>query len=184
MKLQALGWLTAGVLAAGVNASYHNGDLQWAHRIADRVGYQTNTVLALATGNVDRFYSEARLSEVRMARVGEENNSPCRFSLTRTHVENAMPQADVAFAQFERASDREQAQLAKLAARRARMEAHFAWIEIPAVNVPAVHVQPVVMKIPDVHVCSRVRVSVPNIPAVKIPAIPQVRVEVSGAGPV
>ncbi len=46
---QAWGWLTAGVLAAGLNASYHDGGLQWAHQVADRVEHGSAAVLALAS---------------------------------------------------------------------------------------------------------------------------------------
>src|SRR5215475_5533004 len=108
MKIQALGWLAAGVLAAGLNSSYHNGGLEWAHRIADRVEYNTSAVLALATGHADRFYNETRLTEARMARVGEENSSPCRLSLAMAQVEKAIPLSDATFAQFDRMSDHEQ----------------------------------------------------------------------------
>src|SRR5262249_25305729 len=151
------------------------------HRIADRVEYNTSAVLALATGHADRFYNETRLTEARMARVGEENSSPCRLSLAMAQVEKAIPLSDATFAQFDRMSDHEQAQMARLAARRARMQAQLTRIEIPAiqvpeihipeiqvpeihvpaVRVPAVHVQPVVVNVPDVHVCPRVRVNIP-----------------------
>jgi len=202
MKLKAFGWLAAGVLAAGLNSSYHNGGLEWAHRIADRVDSNASAVLALATGNADRFYNEARLSEVRVARVGEENSSPCRLSLAMARVQHALPLAQVAFAQSEQLTDREQAQLDRLAARRARMQAQLAEIQvpeievpevqipeirvpairIPAIHIPAVRVQPVVVRVPNVHVCPRVRV---NIPDVKVPAIPAVHVDLGDdAGPV
>jgi hypothetical protein len=173
MKLQALGWLTAGVLAAGLNSSYHNGGLEWAHRIADRVSYNTTAVLALATGNPDRFYSQAR-----MARVGEET-SPCRLSLAMARVQNAIPLSNAAFAQFDRISDRQKAQLARLSARGAQMEARLV-----RVNLPEVAVTPVVMKVPEVHVCPRVRVNVPRVPEVKVPVVPQVHIEMPSADPI
>ena len=173
MKTQALGWLTAGVLAAGLNASYHNGGLQWAHRIAERVSYNTNAVLALATGNAGRFYTEARV-----AHIGEEN-SPCRLTLAMAQMQHGFPQAGTTLAQFDRRLDREQAQVGRLTARRARMEAKLAHIEIPAV-----HMQPVTVRVPDVPVCPRIHVNIPRIPEVKMPAIPQVHVELPSAGPV
>ncbi|HEX3821495.1 MAG TPA: hypothetical protein VHW45_14265 [Candidatus Sulfotelmatobacter sp.] len=173
MKIQALGWLAAGVLAAGLNASYHNGGLEWAHRIANQVSHNTNAVLALATGNADRLYTEARLVQ-----LGEER-SPCPLSLAMAQMKRALPNADVAFAQFDRMSDREKARLARFAARRTRMQAQLVRVELPAVLVNRV-----AMRVPDVHVCPRVRVRLPRIPEVKVPAMPQVHVEVSGAGPV
>jgi hypothetical protein len=58
---QAWGWLAAAALAAGLNASYHDGGLAWAHRIADNVGHNSAAVLALASGRADKFLTEARL---------------------------------------------------------------------------------------------------------------------------
>jgi hypothetical protein len=178
MKMQALGWLTAGVLAAGLNSSYHNGGLEWAHRVADQLSHKTNTVLALATGNADRFYTEARV-----ARVGEENSSPCRLSLALADMQNVVPFSNEALAQIDRASDRmsglEQSQLARIAARRARMEAQLARVEIPAV-----HMQPVAVRVRDLRICPRVRVNIPRIPAVRVPVMPQIHLEIPSAGPV
>ena len=65
----AWGWLVAGVLAAGLNASYHDGGLQWAHQVTEQISYQVEhrsaAVLDLATGHADRFLSEARLLTAR-----------------------------------------------------------------------------------------------------------------------
>lgn len=65
MKTQAWGWLVAAVLAAGLNASYHDGGLEWAHRIAEGVEHSSNAVLALATGHADRFLAEAQMLGAR-----------------------------------------------------------------------------------------------------------------------
>jgi hypothetical protein len=173
MKAQAFGWLAAGVLAAGLNASYHNGGFEWAHRIADKVSYNTNAVLALATGNADRLYSQARTARVR------EANSSCPLSLAMARVENAIPLSNVAFAQFDRMSDRQKAQLDRLSARGARMEARLV-----RVNLPEFAVTPVVVNVPDVHVCPRVRVNVPRIPELKAPVVPQVHIEMPSADPI
>lgn len=177
MKLQALGWLAAGVLAAGLNSSYHNGGLEWAHRIADRVGHESNAVLALATGNADRFYSEARLQEARLARVGEENSSPCRLSLAMAKVQDAVPLSTVTFAQSEgwteQLTDREQAQLDRQAARRARMQAQSARIEIPEIEVPEIQIPEIqvpAVRVPAVRV-SEIHVPVVRVPAIHIPAV-------------
>lgn len=71
MKLtqQAWGWLAVGVLAAGLNAAYHDGDFAWAHRIADRAQHVSGAVVALASGHADRFLAEA---ETLSARNDEE----------------------------------------------------------------------------------------------------------------
>ena len=53
MKMtQAWGWLVAAVLAAGLNASYHDGGLQWAHQIADRV--EQRSTVATGAGHRER----------------------------------------------------------------------------------------------------------------------------------
>src|SRR5271167_3986018 len=70
MKMtQAWGWLVAGVLAAGLNASYHNGGLQWAHQaveqIASQAEYRSEAVLALASGNAQRFMAASRTLTAR-----------------------------------------------------------------------------------------------------------------------
>ena len=62
---QAWGWLAAGVLAAGLNAAYHDGGLEWAHRIADRVQHGSAAVVALAGGRADQFVAEAALLSAR-----------------------------------------------------------------------------------------------------------------------
>jgi hypothetical protein len=172
MKAQALGWLAAGVLAAGLNSTYHNGGIEWAHRIADRVSYNTNAVLALATGNADRLYSQAREARAR------EANSSCRLSLAMARVQNAIPLSNAAFAQFDRFSDRQNVQLARLSARGAQMEARLV-----RVNLPEVAVTPVGVRVPDVHVCPRVRVNVPRI-SVKAPVVPQIHIEMPSADPI
>ena len=172
MKAQAFGWLAAGVLAAGLNASYHNGGLEWAHRIADKVSYDTNAVLALATGNADRLYSQAR-----MARVGEES-SPCRLSLAMARVQNAIPRSSAAFAQFDRFSDRQK--FSSTACRRAAP----GWKQGSyAFNLPEIAVTPVVVNVPDVHVCPRVRVNVPRV-SVKAPEVPEIHIEMPSADPI
>src|ERR1700744_1772527 len=125
MKAQAFGWLAAGVLAAGLNTNYHTGGLEWAHRISDKVSDNHKAVLALATGNADRLYSQARAARVR------EANSSCRVSMAMARLQDAMPLRNVAFAQFDRISDRQQVQLARMSARSAQMEARLVRFNLP-----------------------------------------------------
>lgn len=61
MKTQAWGWLTAALLAAGLNASYHDGGLRWLHRAVDQMEHSSAAVVALAAGHTDQFLAEARL---------------------------------------------------------------------------------------------------------------------------
>ncbi|MGD0760452.1 MAG: hypothetical protein ABR921_16250 [Candidatus Sulfotelmatobacter sp.] len=45
MKTQAWAWLTAGVVALGLNGFYHDGGAAWAHRIAERVSDRSDFVV-------------------------------------------------------------------------------------------------------------------------------------------
>src|ERR1039458_1924177 len=82
MKMtQAWGWLVAAVLAAGLNASYHNGGLEWAHQIADRVEQGSAAVLAQASGHAGQFLTEARLLTART------ETASCPFATTLTQVQ-------------------------------------------------------------------------------------------------
>ena len=164
MKRQALGWLAAGVLAAGLNASYHNGGLEWAHQIADQVGYRTSAVIALATGNADQFLTEARL-------LTAAHRSSCPFSAAMAQVEPEMANLDAAMVDFDALSAGQKVQIARLQERRARLESEFARVRIPAVAF-----NPVVVRIPDGADCPRVHVKIARMPRIKMPQIPKVRI--------
>ncbi len=56
---QAWGWLTAGVLALGLNGFYQDGGMQWAHEALGQFVHRSAAVVALATGSADRFVAEA-----------------------------------------------------------------------------------------------------------------------------
>jgi hypothetical protein len=167
---QAWGWLAAGVLAAGLNASYYDGGLQWVQRIADRVGLNSAAVLAVASGRADQFLAEARMLTAR------NQTASCPFSTAMARVQSKIARSE---AGFEVMSAREEAQLARFEASRARIEAQTARIRIPAA---AFH--PVVVRMTGASVCPRVRVNVPRMPAVKIPPIPAIHIDPASAGPV
>jgi hypothetical protein len=173
MKTQAIGWLAAAVMAAGLNASYHQGGMQWAHRITDRVTHNTEAVIALATGNADRFVAEAQMVNA------QDEDSSCRFQQALARIQSRIARSQ---AHFERLNDvmqaREEAQVARIEARRARVEAQIARIR------PAVAVTPVVVRVPRVDVCPRIHVSVPRIPRIEIPATPVIHLDLPEAGPV
>jgi hypothetical protein len=192
MKTQAWGWLTAAVLAAGLNSSYHSGGMPWAHEIADRIEHNTGAVLALATGRADQFLAESRMLNadrtVETAMNSEERQ--CPFAVTTSNLQSSFDQSQddfrFKFDHFQALSDREQARLDRLAAKRVRIEnqvrAKLAHIQIPEANFV-----PVVIQIPEVQMpesdCPRVHVNVPRMPRIKIPA-PAVHVEYSGDGPI
>ena len=175
MKTQAWGWLAAAVMAAGLNASYHDGGMQWAHEIVDRVGHNTGAVLALATGRADQFMAEARMVNV------QRHESQCPLAAAMAQVQSSIDQSQSEFDGFQAMSDREQAQLARLEANRARIEAQVQ-AKLARVRLVEANFNPVVVRVPEIT-CPRVRVNIPRIPRIKVPA-PAVHVEFSGPGPV
>ncbi len=175
MKTQAWAWLTAGVLALGLNGFYQDGGAAWAHRLVDRgiaIVDQSEAVLALASGRADWFMTKAKVVTAR------EETTSCRVATAVARVKTRIAGAQGGFAQFEAMSARQEAALARVEANRARIEAKLARVRFaPAAFNPEIRV-----------VCPRVRVSIPR---VSIPQTPSVRispavvhVETLGAGPV
>jgi len=175
MKTQAWGWLAAAVVAAGLNSSYHQGGMQWAHEIVDRVGHNTGAVLALATGRADQFLAEARMLNV------DREAPQCPLASAMAEVQSSFDQPNSAIDRIEAMSAREQAQLARLEANRARMEAQIE-ARLARVRFAEANFNPVVVQVPRIA-CPRVRVNIPRLPRLKVPA-PTVHVEYSGPGPV
>lgn len=174
MKTQALGWLAAAVVAAGFNASYHQGGMQWAHRVADRVMYKSEAVIALATGHADQFAAEAQVVEA------QNEVSSCRLQAAVARVQSRIERSQARFDRFDDAVlAREQAQAARIDAQRARVEARMARIRIPAVAFSSVAIPA-----PRVDVCPRIRMNLPRIPAIPVPPVPAIHLDVPGAGPV
>lgn len=172
MKTQAWGWLAAAVVAAGLNATYHDGGLKWAHEIADQVKHNSAAVMALATGRADQFLAEANFASAR------RQAPSCPFSAALAEARTIAVQNE--FEQrVEIMAAREQAQLARLEANRARIESRVA-----RVHIPAVAFNPVVVRAPKVSVCPRVRVNVPRLPNIKVPAMPVVHVMSAEGGSV
>jgi hypothetical protein len=197
MKLtQTWGWLAAGVLAAGLNASYHDGGLEWAHRVANRVEEATSTMRDLSFGRTDLFLTEARL----FLAGNEDSSSPLATVLTRVHNKftrtetqvdrldcmtahqrvaraRAEAQRDRMEAQRQRMEDQMEAQRerteAKMEAGRARLEAGMARLNIPA------NFAPMVFNPPQPPSCLRVRVSLPRMPRIDVPRIDMPRINIS-----
>src|SRR5262249_596274 len=134
MKTQAWGWLATAVLAAGLNSSYHNGGSEWAHQIAARVQHNTSAVLALATGNGDRFLAEGQLASAR-------NSTSCLVSAALAAVRRSIAPIHSEEERFDAMTAREEAALARLEANRARMEAQMARLNMANFN-------PVVVRVP------------------------------------
>src|SRR5260221_5150256 len=174
---QAWAWLTAGVLAAGLNASYHDGGLQWAHQVADRVEHGSAAVLALASGSADQFLSEAQLLTAR------NETASCPWATTRARVQTLLDQTkiDRLHARFDVMSARQEAQFAKLEANRARMEAQIA-VQTAHLRIATANFAPVAFRsIPAPVVCPRIRVSAPRVPMIQSPVI---HIEIASTGPV
>jgi len=175
MKTQAWGWLAAAVVAAGLNSSYHEGGMQWAHEIVDRVGHNTGAVLALATGRADQFLAEARMLNVN------RQEPQCPLAAAMAEVQSSLDQPNAAIDRLEAVSAREQARLARLEANRTRMEARIQ-ARLARVQFADVNFNPVVVLLPKID-CPRVRVNIPRMPRINVPA-PAVHVDYSGPGPV
>jgi hypothetical protein len=169
MKTQAWGWLAIAVLAAGLNASYHDGGLDWAHRVEYRVEHNARAVLALATGHADQFLTEAQLLTPRAG------TSKCPLTMALARVQTRVARSDAEFDRFVAISDRQEAQIE---ASRARMEAQLARIRIPTAAF-----NPAVLGGTRVA-CPRIRVSIPQIPTIKAPMAPVIHIAAPGAGPV
>src|SRR5260370_40544720 len=101
---KAWGWLVAAVLAAGLNASYHDGGLQWAHQIADRVEQRSAVALALVSGNANQFLAEARLLTT------QTETASCPLTTTLAGVQNRIEPSETAVQRFDVMSAREQRQ--------------------------------------------------------------------------
>jgi len=170
---QTWGWLAAGVLAAGLNAAYHDGGLVWAHRVADRFEHVSEAVLALASGSGDRFFTEVRLAGHDEAFSGVD--------AALAQVQAKLADSEAGIARVDAMSARQQAQLARVQAVRARIEARIAARSARCRLAPAIAPAAFVrMAVPPV--CPRVRVSFPPMPRAN-PA-PVIHIENPGSGPV
>jgi hypothetical protein len=169
---QAWGWLTAGVLALGLNGFYHDGGAELAHRIVGRVVYSSTAVVALASGRAAQFLEQAKMV------VARNEPQSCPLSTAMARIQAKVVRTDTGLARFEAMSAREEAQLARVEANRARIEALAARSEF------ATFVEPMNFHAPNVSViCPRVRVNVPRIPMIRMQT-PVVHVRTMGTGPV
>lgn len=181
MKTQAWGWLVAAVLAAGLNASYHDGGLQWVHQIAGSVEHTSNAVLALATGHADRFLAEAQILGAR------EETASCPLSAALGRVESRIARSRARAERFdaERFTDRFEVMSAREEAEMARIEADGARIEaeVSRTRVPAADFAPAVVSMRRIA-CPRVRVTMHAMPRITMPVAPMIHINALSAGPV
>lgn len=171
-----------------MNASYHDGGLRWAHQVANRVEHGSAAVFALASGNAERFLSEAQLVAAR------NETASCRLSTALARVQNKFVQTQLVqtrlaqnesgFARLDEMTARRDVQLARLEANRDRMEARIQAhvnAQMAHIRIPAVAFRPVVVRVPDVPVCPRIHVNtihvnVPRAPSIDI-SVPRIDVE-------
>jgi hypothetical protein len=171
---QGWGWLAAGVLALGLNGFYHDGGLGIAHRIVDRVADRVTEgsefLANLASEHADRFAEQANVVVVR------NETASCRLATAMARVQNRIAQSQVGWAHAEAMTARQEAAMARVEAEQARIEAQTIRVQVATDVFRPMMVQ--AMKVP--VICPRVRVSVPRVPMVRIPA-PVVHVEVGGS---
>lgn len=183
-SIQEWGWLTAGVLALGLNGIYHDGGgAAWAHRcierIASRIEVRTGPVLALAAGRAEWFLARTQST------AAQSEATSCRLQSAVASVQGRVVHAQDRAAHFEAMSAREQAAMARVEERMARMEADRARIE--ARMAERMRITPAIFKDGETSIeCPRVRVHVPhvdvNVPTVRV-EVPDVQVNVAGLGP-
>lgn len=153
MKTQAWGWLAAAALAAGLNASYHDGGMQWLHHAVDQVEHSSAAVLALADGHADQFLAEARLvsnhisadqmtsdqissnetgsnySSEQVASnemVAERDENPsCPWARAMARVQAKVARTATSLVRLEAMSDRKQADFDRMQARQERLQARI-----------------------------------------------------------
>jgi hypothetical protein len=184
MKMtQAWGWLAAGVLAAGLNARYHDGGLQWAHQIAGRIEHNSAAVLALAFGRANQFLSEARLMAPRA------ESASCPFSKAVAQMQHRIEHSQAEFEDaevqdFDVMSARKEAQWARLEANRVRMGAQFTARTIRLGITPAAFTRVSLKGMPGPVVCPRVRVNIPRVPMMKMPIAREIQVDVANGDPI
>jgi hypothetical protein len=170
MKTQAWGWLAAGVLALGLNGMYQDGGAAWAHRIIERVADRSATFGDMASDRVGRLMEGASLVSAR------EQSTSCRLNTAMARVQTTMARTQTGMAHFEAMSAQQEAALERMEVQRARVEAR--------VQIANRMFSPVMVRVEKVPTaCARVRVSVPRMPKVRIPA-QAVWVNLSGDGPI
>ena len=147
MKSQAWGWLTAGVLALGMNGFYHDGGAAWAHRAVDQVfgdvAEKSEAVVALAAGRVDWLAAKSDMLAAR------SDTKPCHLRTLVARLENKIVPSENRMARFEVMTARQEAALARMEANRARFEARLAQLRPQPAAIEFVR-------------CPRVRVNIPQ----------------------
>jgi hypothetical protein len=148
---QAWVWLTAGVLALGLNGIYHDGGAACVARSLNRVlapiVSRSGAVLALASGRADWF-----LARADVATTGGETAS-CRLATAMARWQTKRARNENGLAQLGEMWARREAQLARFEA------AQLAQVRIVPASFETRSFE--TLRVPSV--CPRVRVGVPRI---------------------
>jgi hypothetical protein len=170
MKTQAWAWLTAGVVALGLNGIYHDGGAAWAHQIAGRISDRSDFVVQRVSERADQLVAEVRMAVVR----NETASCPLSTALAdfqtriaQTKAQNQSRFAQIKIARFDQMTAREEAQAARLEASQARAEARVqARVDMQAARMsfaPAAFERVVIDPVKIRVACPRVRVNVPAV---------------------
>ena len=148
---QAWTWLTAGVLALGLNGIYQDGGAAWEHRIATRMADRTGAVLALATGRADLVMEKAQVL------AAEQQTQSCRLATAMARMQTKMARTQGRFDRFQAMAEREQAAWADFEANRAKFGTDLARVRVVSrsFTIPEIRIA----KMP--VACPRVRVNIP-----------------------
>ena len=151
---QAWVWLTAGVMALGVNGVLHDEAGQWLRGLAAQRAAGAASVLAPASSHVDSL-----LADVQRQIAGNERLN-CRQSSKIGRIQGSIARGEGGLARAEELAAREEARLAQLEMNRARIEAAAAQAQFATMGL-----RPIEFTAPRVQVSRpRLRVSVPHLP--------------------
>jgi len=153
-------WLAAGVLALGLNGAYQDGQLGWAHVLADR-----------ATAAVERTSLRGQ-QWVAMAEImlGREPQAFGHTQATIERIQNRIVCDRVSRAQRQMAMAQVHEQLAE-----AKMQQKMAMVQMKMDRVRAISVERA-NQFRDCDGFSKVVVNMPRLPKINIPNMPDVQI--------
>jgi len=175
---QAWGWLIAAVMAAGLNASYHDGDLQWLHRVAEQAKHRTLGVLALASGRADQFLIQAEI-------LAAHEQADSRLAVDMAPVQTETAIIETSAARVEELNACRELQRARIEVQQARLQGRLA-ANVASFQMAQAKLNRAFNPLPadfnpmKTVSCPRVRINIPQIPLVRVPSV---HAE-AGAGPV
>src|SRR5262249_33168168 len=119
-------WLTAGVLALGLNGAYQDGQLNWMHNLADRT-------TALVDGVSERGLEVVSMAEVMLGK-SPENFGQAQAAIQRMQAKIVCDRVTRAQRQMAMAQAREQMAEAKLRRKMDRTQTKVDRARMMAIN--------------------------------------------------